>query len=223
MGGLNQFTPYVLRPSGVPSVTSKRKARKNPELAVLSAMAHGRDADIERAVKIANAAISACSRLDFDHSKIYLDLILNSLTEAARQALNKMDTRTYVYQSEFARTYIARGRSEGEAHGRAALIIRLLARRFGRLGKAVESQIQSACIADLESIGDRLLTAATLQEALGQRQALLLLFRNRPALAAELIRDVLGGNLPAFHEARVASADLTDGQPAGCRAGSDSD
>ena len=46
----------------------------------------------------------------------------------------------------------------------------------------------------------------------------LLLFRNQPALAAELIRGALGVELPAFREARVVSADLTDVQPAEYRA-----
>jgi hypothetical protein len=46
----------------------------------------------------------------------------------------------------------------------------------------------------------------------------LMLFRNRPALAAHLIRDALGVPLPEFREARVKSADLTEVQPAEYRA-----
>lgn len=159
MGGLNHFTPYVVGPAGVPRVTSVTRARKNPELAVLSAMAHGRDADIEEVVKIAKAALSACRRLDSDRSNVYLDLILNALGEAARKASEQMDVETYEFQSEFARTYIA--------VGRAALIIRLLTRRFGRLDGATKDRIRCAGLADLDSIGERLLTAATLKEALG--------------------------------------------------------
>lgn len=41
-------------------------------------------------------------------------------------------------------------------------------------------------------------------------EALIALFRNRPALAPELLRDVLRMKLPAYTEARVESADLTD-------------
>ena len=56
---------------------------------------------------------------------------MSSLGEAARQALKNMDAGKYEYQSDFARGYFAQGRAEGlaegEAHGRAALIIRLLA------------------------------------------------------------------------------------------------
>jgi hypothetical protein len=46
----------------------------------------------------------------------------------------------------------------------------------------------------------------------------LLLFRNQPALAADLIRGALGVSLPAFSQAHVVSADLTDIQPAEYRA-----
>jgi hypothetical protein len=45
-------------------------------------------------------------------------------------------------------------------------------------------------------------------------EALLLLFRNRPTLAPELMRDALHFELPAFTEARIDSADLTEVKPA---------
>jgi hypothetical protein len=171
LGGLNHFVPYVLQPSGVPRVTSKKRAQTNPELAVLSAMAHGRDVNVTRAVKIAKAAESACRRLDVDRSRMYLDLILISLGEAARQALGQMDARTYQFQSDFARKYIALGKSEGvaegEARGRAALIIRQLTRRFGQLDPAIETRIRRTSIVELESMGERLLAAGTLEEVLG--------------------------------------------------------
>lgn len=49
-------------------------------------------------------------------------------------------------------------------------------------------------------------------------EALLLLFRNRPTLAPELLRDALHVELPQYTEARIDSADLTDVQPAEYRA-----
>ena len=49
-------------------------------------------------------------------------------------------------------------------------------------------------------------------------EALVLLFRNRPELAPELVRDVLGMELPAYSEARIDSAELTDVIPAEYRA-----
>jgi hypothetical protein len=113
--------------------------------------------------RIALAAQKASLGLDADRSKIYFDLILNSLGEAARQALKNMDARKYEYQSDFARRYIA----QGEVHGRAALIMRLLTFRFGSVDSQAESRVQRASIAELEAIGERLLAANTLQEALG--------------------------------------------------------
>src|SRR6185436_17325929 len=49
-------------------------------------------------------------------------------------------------------------------------------------------------------------------------EVLLQLFRNRPLLAPELMRDALHCELPAFTEARIDSADLTDVEPAEYRA-----
>lgn len=167
MGGRHHFTPYVLGPSGVPEVTGEAQAVENPELAVLSAMAHGRDKNVERAVEIALAAQRASVGLDANRSKIYLDLIISSLGKAARQALKNMDARTYEYQSEFARRFIAQGREEGRSQGQAALVSRQLAVRFGTLDSKTRARIQRASIAELEGIGERLLTARTLEEALG--------------------------------------------------------
>src|SRR3954463_802398 len=44
------------------------------------------------------------------------------------------------------------------------------------------------------------------------------LFKNRPSLAAEILAEVLGVSLPAYTEARLASSDLTEIQPAEYRA-----
>ena len=49
-------------------------------------------------------------------------------------------------------------------------------------------------------------------------EALLLLFRNRPALAPELLSEALHVALPKYTEVRIDSADLTDIQPAEYRA-----
>jgi hypothetical protein len=44
-------------------------------------------------------------------------------------------------------------------------------------------------------------------------EALLLLFRNRPELAPELLRDALHIELPSYTEVRIESADLTEVVP----------
>ena len=42
LGGGNQYTPLVVGPDGVPKLTDPARARREPQLAVLSVMAHGR-------------------------------------------------------------------------------------------------------------------------------------------------------------------------------------
>jgi len=64
MGGGNRFVPLVLRPSAVPEVTDEAQAQADPELAVLSAMAHGQHADACRSAQIALAAGSAVRNLE---------------------------------------------------------------------------------------------------------------------------------------------------------------
>ncbi|MEP7244125.1 MAG: DUF4351 domain-containing protein [Gammaproteobacteria bacterium] len=173
LGGFHHFTPYVLGPSGVPEITDPAQACNNPELSVLSAMAHGRDSNTERAIEIALAAQRASAGLDADRSKIYCDLIMSSPGEAARQALEKMDPQKYEYQSDFARRYIALGRTEGrlegETQGRADMVMRQLTLRFGPIDENIRDRLQQASIMELDAVGERLLTVRTLQEALQSR------------------------------------------------------
>ena len=143
------------------------RCRRIAKLAVLSAMAHGCDANIERSAQIAVAAQRASVGLDAERSKLYFDLILKSLSEAARNALKTMDARTYEYQSDFARQYVAQGEAQGEARGRAALILRLLTLKFGVLSADTQKVVLGASIADLDAIGERLLSANGLSEAIG--------------------------------------------------------
>jgi len=178
MGGGNCFVPLVLHPSGVPQITQPAQARADPELAVLSAMAHGRDADTAKSVQIALVAQLASEGLDADRSTLYVDLVLASLSEAARRELQAMDPAKYEYQSEFAKRFVAQGIAQGieqgikrgivrgATEGRAALVLRQLASRFGPIDKDTQTRIHQASIAELDSIGERLLCAGSLQEAL---------------------------------------------------------
>lgn len=183
LGGGNHFTPFVLAPSGVPEVTDEERARGDPELAVLSAMAHGRDRDTDRSVQIAVAAMAASIGLDAERSTLYFDLVVTSLSKAARKALQSMDPAKYEYQSEFARRYLALGRAEGEALGRAegealgraegeargrvALLLKQLALRFGPLSLEQVERVHTASLEELESFAERVISAGSLDEVLG--------------------------------------------------------
>jgi hypothetical protein len=175
LGGGNRYTPLVIGPSGVPQITDESAARADPELAVLSAMAHGHDSDSEKAARIASAAQAASLGLDEDRSRLYFDLVLASISEAVRRELQAMDPAKYEYQSEFARRYYGQGKedgrvegkAEGRAEGRADLLTRQLTLRFGALPPAALARISAAASAELDAIGERVLTAQTLEDALG--------------------------------------------------------
>jgi hypothetical protein len=173
LGGGNQFVPWVLSLAGVPEITDERRAREDPELAVLSAMGHARDRNTKKSVEIAMLAQIVSAGLDAERSRLYFDLVMHSLPEAARRALQAMDASKYEYQSDFARSYYGKGKADGVAEGKAAgvaeITLKLLVTRFGAVSRAVQTQLQSASAAELEQIAQRVLTAQTLDEALGTR------------------------------------------------------
>ncbi len=107
--------PPVLGRATVPVVTDPAEAARRPELAVLSAMAHGAS---ELGAAIAAAVLPAIQGLDEERARFYGDLVYNALNDAARRALEAM-MKGYEYQSDFAKKYVAQGRAEGEAQGEA--------------------------------------------------------------------------------------------------------
>jgi hypothetical protein len=105
--------PYVAGPDALPVVTQPEVAREAPEWAMLSVLAHGQSA---RGEAIARVVLPSLVGLDDERSRFYLDLMVRSLHDAARTALEElMRSGTYEYTSEFARRFIAQGRQEGES------------------------------------------------------------------------------------------------------------
>ena len=100
-------------------------------------------------------------------------MLFEALSEAARRALRAMNLPKYEYQTEFAKRYYGQGLTEGEAkgrlEGRAELVLRQLTVRFGSLPENVRDRLQSTNSEQLDRIGERLLTASTLSEALDPR------------------------------------------------------
>jgi hypothetical protein len=129
----------------------------------VSQSANGR---YKKSVMIAEAAQLASLGLDADRSTLYVDLVLDTLSEAARRELRTMRKFKYEYQSDFARNYFGQGRAEGQLEGRVALVVKQLTLRFGSLTDAAMTRVKGASIDELDAIGERLLTARSLQEAL---------------------------------------------------------
>ena len=115
--GNGSFAPCVIGPQGIPQVTDHDQALREPQLAVLSAVAHGRG-DVATAMAIGRAAIDAARALAEEQRLLYSGLIEKALSEAARKAL-EMDPQIKQFFSEAHQRSYARGEAEGEAKGLA--------------------------------------------------------------------------------------------------------
>ncbi|MFG1789858.1 hypothetical protein [Nocardia sp. NPDC049149] len=104
-----EFTlkPLVLSPADIPVVTDAEAATANPELTVLSAIAHGSHPDREAILTV----LATCV-LPGPGGTRYIDLVSGLLPEAARHFLESVMTAGYEYQNELIRTYYFEGEAE---------------------------------------------------------------------------------------------------------------
>lgn len=98
--GFCRFAPVVLGPDMIPHVTRVEDARRSPELALLSIMAHGKGAD---GAAIGLAAQVAATEMESPLGILYHDLVAKMLGQAGRKAMERlMDETTYKFQTAFA-------------------------------------------------------------------------------------------------------------------------
>ena len=139
MGPGSALSPLVIGPASVPVIDSVAAAERDPELAVLSVIAHG---DETHAEVLGRAALLATLRLSDERQVLYSDLVFAALSEAARTALEDlMAGGTYEFQSEFAKKHQAKGRAEGAAQGRAEALLAVLQARGLRVSDEVRARV----------------------------------------------------------------------------------
>jgi hypothetical protein len=158
--------PLVAGPERVPLITDPRVAARDPELAVLSAMARGPTATGQIAVDLATAALRAVDALDVQRAMLYSDLILTACGEAARVALEALMTQgNYEYQSEWMRKQFAEGEAMGETKGAVRALLTVLDGRRLPLSAEQRGRIE-ACreLATLEGWLRRALTVSSAAE-----------------------------------------------------------
>jgi hypothetical protein len=123
----------------VPVIDDVAAAERDPELAVLSCIAHGNEAHAE---VLGRAALLATLRLSDDRQVLYSDLVFAALSEAARAALEDlMASGNYEFQSDFAKKHQAQGRAEGEARGRAEALLAVLQARGLQVSDEVRGRV----------------------------------------------------------------------------------
>src|SRR5215470_15212343 len=114
------LTPQVLGLAEVPVVTDPELARRQPELAVLSAVAHGERSGHQG---VFEALLAALEVVDLDHAALYADFVFAALPKAVRGHLEAfMTTTAHPYQSDFARRYYDAGEARGEARAVLAFL-----------------------------------------------------------------------------------------------------
>ena len=133
------LAPLVVGPASVPVVDDAAIAERDPELAILSVLAHGQEPGAEA---IGRAALMAALGLSDERQVVYSDLIFAALSQAARAALEDlMASGGYEFQSEFAKKHQAKRRAEGKAEGRADAVLDVLEARGLRVSEEARSRI----------------------------------------------------------------------------------
>jgi len=134
-----RLLPIVVSDADMPRVVDPRVARRTPELAVLSVLAH-------RELAVAKAALAGIHSLTNEQqARLYFDVVMAALPEPIRRALEAQMER-YEYQTEFARKYVAQGREEGREEGRETLrraVIELARAKLGQLSAHDEAAIHA--------------------------------------------------------------------------------
>ena len=161
IGGGSVFRALVIGPRGVPVISRPELARGAPELAVLSAMAHG-GGDVETAVQIALSAAGAMQGLHPDRRALYSDLVMAALSEAARKAL-EMLPQGYEFQYEPYRRAQLTSKAEGKAEGKAEDVLDFLDARGIAVGDEQRARILECD--DLELLSKWVRRAATVTSA----------------------------------------------------------
>jgi hypothetical protein len=168
IGPGNVFVPLVIGPASVPIVADVAAAERDPELVVLSVMAHGQEE--AHAEALGRTALWAIQHLPEDRHALYSDLILAAVSKAVRAALEElMASGNYEFQSDFVKKFLAKGRSEGEAKGEAKgegrALIAVLEARGVRISDEARARIV-ACTdaAQLEVWLRKAATASTVDE-----------------------------------------------------------
>ncbi len=166
LGGGNRFRPRVIGPEGIPQVTDHDLAVREPQLAVLSVLAHGRD-EVETAVPIARAAVLGISSLPEEQRLLYFMLIEHALSEAARKAL-EMEPQIEKFFTEAHRRSYDRGKAEGKSEGKAEALLMFLRRRnLAMTGDQEQRILTCTDLVTLDRWLDRAFSVASVDELLG--------------------------------------------------------
>ncbi|WP_044252490.1 hypothetical protein [Chondromyces apiculatus] len=141
--------PLVLGPKQVPVVRDVEEVLARPEMAVLSALMHGKsDAGGAIARSFLGAAHGLVDKLGEDRATQYLDLVLLSLNEETKRTLEVDVKGGYEPQSELLRMVKAQGDAEGSLRTAAEAVLKVL----GARGIVVPEDVRARVLGSEDSV-----------------------------------------------------------------------
>jgi hypothetical protein len=170
LGPGSVFRPQVIHPEWIPKIVDAREAARDPHLAALSVIAHGKG-DPDVAATIAVALYVASKALPDAERGLYLSLIENALSDDAKERFYKMMPEAPKYFSETLRRSwehdVAEGEAKGKAEGKAEALLRILAQRGLPVSEDQRRRILACTdLAALDGWLDRALFVASVNELL---------------------------------------------------------
>jgi len=156
------FQPHVIGPERIPKVTDANEAARDLPLAGLSVTAHGHG-DPTTAAKIALAVAKAAMDLhDKEQRLLYLGLIENALSEAAKEIFRMMPEAPKYFSESQRRSY-----SKGAAEGEAKALLKILTQRGLSVSEDQRHQINECTdLPTLDRWLDRALLVTSVEELL---------------------------------------------------------
>lgn len=160
----------LLRPVYLDEVLrdAERRQPNHPLLAVFLPLR----ADDQMLAEQAPVAWRRLETLNPPEAPVLLDVFLSWLLERYQgrtyeEIMHMLHVLTPLEETRAYQELVGIGEKKGRKEGEAALLRRLLVRRFGTLPAWAEEHLAQASLEQLETWGDRVLEAATLAEVLG--------------------------------------------------------
>jgi hypothetical protein len=193
LGPGNELRVFVLGPAEIPTITDPDVATASPELAVLSALAHGNEP--EHGMPVLRVMLGALATLDSKDAEVYLQIVYKTLGARVRHAFqeevmlsepSQEDTEVEreskelfkVLQRIWARDRAAKASAEaagkaqglvqGQARGKAEVLLKILAHAGIELSREQRHTIESCeDPAHVDAWIDRAFAAKSAADVLG--------------------------------------------------------
>jgi hypothetical protein len=158
-----KLRPFVVGPDQMPKITDLARSGAAVELAVLSALAHAADPDVSDMIEALPAILATT---DPDNAIRYAEIVATVLRGSALNVWEAiMGTKTFEFQSRYARRLRAEGEAKGRAEGEARLLLRMLAGRSIDVPDDIRTRIIECTDVDqIEAWADRALTATSIHD-----------------------------------------------------------